>query len=180
MHTQTISFPCTNHKLPAIREVYGLFFLLIAHTSHKLPGTTLGLLSTFTAFQLFETHQTLFPIIFFVGGNHEVPSLNVTTAITSATLNWTNPMGEPLTSFVYELQYYPSLFPFYTVTLNTTLTSHEVVKLIPQLRYEFRLRVYTTLEHGDWITVSTLLERKIRKGRLHRFMGTKGPTRCEI
>ena len=142
----------------------------------------LGLLNTFTVFQLFETHQTLFSIIFFVGGNHEVPSLNVTTAITSATLNWTNPMGEPLTSFVYELQYHPSLFPFYTVTLNTTLTSHEVVKLIPQLRYEFRLRVYTTLEHGDWITVSTLLERKIRKGRLRRCMGTKGPlnTRCEI
>lgn len=96
----------------------------------------------------------------------EVTLLNVTTAITSATLNWVIPTEA---SLVYELQYYPSLFPFHTVTLNTTQTSREVVKLIPQLRYEFRVRVYTPHGRGDWTTVSSLLDRKIRKDGLLLF-----------
>ncbi len=91
----------------------------------------------------------------------EVESVSVSIDITSARVTWTGKSSN--TSDLYELQYFPSLFPSHRITLNTTLKFHDVMRLIPTLRYRFQVRVYTGGEHGDWVGVVTSSEKKIRK-----------------
>ena len=94
-----------------------------------------------------------------------VESIDVVADITSARVTWVKPNSTP--SAVYELQYFPTLFPSHVTTLNTTLKSHDVIGLIPTLRYQFQVRVYMDGERGEWVSANVSLEQKIRKYYKH-------------
>lgn len=92
----------------------------------------------------------------------EITSLSINSSITSAMVNWTSSTSHP-NMVVYELQYFPTHFPSHSVTLNTSLTTHQAVGLIPLLRYQFRVRLYSSQGRGDWVSEMVMLDQKIRK-----------------
>ena len=100
-------------------------------------------------------------------GSTKVDSIEVSPAITSAEVTWVKLNSNE--SDVFELQYFPVVFPSHRVSVNTTLKSHSIIGLIPKLRYQFQVRVYTSEGLGEWVSSVITLNRTIREYLLCNF-----------
>ena len=92
-------------------------------------------------------------------------SIRVVPEITSALVTWTPPsdVEDSLKVFIFQLKYYPVMFPDSEVVLNTTDTSYHAVGLIPLTKYQFEVRLILPDAPSKWVTANVTLQEHIRK-----------------
>lgn len=90
--------------------------------------------------------------------------------ITSALITWTPPSDSDDIEVIFQLMYYPIVFPERDVLVNVTSTSYHAVGLIPSSNYRFQVRLLLSSGPSTWTTANVTLHERIRKLQIHKFI----------